>query len=91
VTTFPRSPRAWPTSTGPAAPRSGAESRGVTALRAVEAHERQLFARLLDGLADIPVVRLYGAPGQRTPTALFSVAGVAKGEVSKERSRRGSA
>jgi cysteine desulfurase family protein (TIGR01976 family) len=58
-------------------------------LRAVEAHEQQLFARLLDGLADIPAVRLYGSPKQRTPTALFSVAGLASGEVYERLARLG--
>jgi selenocysteine lyase/cysteine desulfurase len=44
-------------------------------MRAVEEHEEQLFARLLDGLSAIDGVVLHGSPKRRTPTALFSVAG----------------
>jgi cysteine desulfurase family protein (TIGR01976 family) len=50
-------------------------TRVVESMTALEAHEDRLFARLLDGLASIPAVRLHGSPARRTPTAYFSVAG----------------
>jgi cysteine desulfurase family protein (TIGR01976 family) len=50
-------------------------------MAAVEAHEDRLFARLLDGLAELPGVTLHGSPKRRTPTAFFSVAGHPGAEV----------
>ncbi|MGC3956238.1 MAG: cysteine desulfurase-like protein [Propionicimonas sp.] len=38
-------------------------------------HEDQLFARLLDGVAQTPGVELVGAPAHRIPSLLFRVAG----------------
>ncbi len=58
-------------------------------LRAVEEHEQHLFDRLIEGLTDIGAVRVYGAPKERTPTVLFSVDGVASGEVYERLARRG--
>jgi cysteine desulfurase family protein (TIGR01976 family) len=51
---------------------------------AVHAYERELAERLLDGLAAIEKVTLYGtrAPGRRVPTAAFTVAGKTPAEVS---------
>lgn len=50
--------------------------RLVDAMRQVEAYEEELFARLFDGLAAIDGVTLHAAaPGPRTPTALFTLAG----------------
>jgi len=49
--------------------------RVLASMRAVEEHEEQLFARLLDGLSAIDGVVLHGSPKRRTPTALFSVTG----------------
>ncbi|QFU93207.1 cysteine desulfurase-like protein [Amycolatopsis sp. YIM 10] len=40
-----------------------------------EAHEQELFTRLLDGLGRIPGVTLYGAPARRTAVAYFTVEG----------------
>jgi cysteine desulfurase family protein (TIGR01976 family) len=56
-------------------------SRVLESMRAVEAYEEELFARLLEGLAGIGGVRLHGAPARRTPTVFFSVAGVPGREV----------
>lgn len=50
--------------------------RLLTSLASLEAHEEQLFARLLDGLGAMTHVTLHGAPIRRTPTALFTVRGV---------------
>ncbi|MCL2731383.1 MAG: aminotransferase class V-fold PLP-dependent enzyme, partial [Actinomycetia bacterium] len=50
-------------------------ARISASMRQVEAHEEELFARLLDGLAAIGGVTVRPAPAPRTPTALFSVAG----------------
>ncbi|HET7355970.1 MAG TPA: cysteine desulfurase-like protein [Nocardioidaceae bacterium] len=49
--------------------------RVLASMRAVEEHEDELFARLLDGLSALDGVTLHGSPKRRTPTALFSVAG----------------
>ncbi|MCD0486029.1 cysteine desulfurase-like protein [Streptacidiphilus sp. ASG 303] len=58
-------------------------ARVLESMRQVEAHEEELFGRLLDGLAALPGVTLHGAPKRRTPTALFSVAGHAPRQVSE--------
>jgi cysteine desulfurase family protein (TIGR01976 family) len=67
----------------------GRRDRLRESMRAVEAHEQQLFDRLLEGLADISAVRLHGAPKERTPTALFSVDGLAGSEVYERLARLG--
>jgi cysteine desulfurase family protein (TIGR01976 family) len=56
-------------------------SRVLESMAAAEAHEHTLFERLVEGLRSIDAVTLHGAPGRRTPTALFSVAGHAPSEV----------
>ncbi|WP_329139706.1 cysteine desulfurase-like protein [Streptomyces sp. NBC_01476] len=56
-------------------------TRLLDSMRQVETYEAELFARLLDGLAAIGAVTLHGSPGDRTPTALFSVAGRSPQEV----------
>ncbi|GAB7005816.1 cysteine desulfurase-like protein [Nocardioides sp. AN3] len=50
-------------------------TRVLESLRAVERHEEQLFARLLEGLRGLDRVRLHGHPARRTPTVFFSVEG----------------
>ena len=50
-------------------------------MRALDAHEEQLFARVLDGLTAIDGVVLHGRPARRTPTALFTVDGLTPREV----------
>jgi selenocysteine lyase/cysteine desulfurase len=50
-------------------------------MAAVQRYEGQLFARLLDGLAALRHVTLYGQAARRTPTAFFTVAGCTPGEV----------
>jgi cysteine desulfurase family protein (TIGR01976 family) len=49
--------------------------RLVASMAAAEAHEQRLFATLLDGLAAMAHVRLYGAAAHRTATAYFTVDG----------------
>jgi cysteine desulfurase family protein (TIGR01976 family) len=55
--------------------------RLLASMTAVERYEGQLFARLLDGLADMGHVTLYGKAARRTPTAFFTVDGYTPGEV----------
>jgi cysteine desulfurase family protein (TIGR01976 family) len=55
--------------------------RLVTSMAAVERYEGQLFTRLLDGLAAMRHVTLYGKAARRTPTAFFTVAGHTPREV----------
>jgi cysteine desulfurase family protein (TIGR01976 family) len=50
-------------------------SRLLASMAEVESYELKLFARLLDGLAGMSHVTLYGKPAHRTPTAYFTVAG----------------
>ncbi len=45
-------------------------------MAAIEAHEEELFDRLLDGLDRLPHVRVHGSPARRTPTVLLHVDGV---------------
>lgn len=56
-------------------------TRVLESMRAVEEHEERLFARLLDGLGGIDAVTLHGSPKRRTPTALFSLSGLAPSEA----------
>jgi cysteine desulfurase family protein (TIGR01976 family) len=42
---------------------------------AIRAHEDALFGRLLDGLASVAGVTVHGAPADRVPTVMLSVAG----------------
>jgi cysteine desulfurase family protein (TIGR01976 family) len=69
----------------PAAGAAGAagtrRERLLASMAAVERYEGQLFARLLDGLAAMGHVTLYGKAARRTPTAFFTVAGYTPGEV----------
>ena len=46
-----------------------------TGYDAIREHEDGLMARMLDGLSSIDGVTLYGAARDRTPTAMFNVAG----------------
>ncbi|MFC7383176.1 cysteine desulfurase-like protein [Sphaerisporangium rhizosphaerae] len=56
--------------------------RLVRSMTALEDHEQVMLERLENGLARIPGMRLYGAPGRRrTPTTLFSVDGVDSAEI----------
>ena len=52
-------------------------------MAAAEAHELGLFGVLLDGLAAIPGVTLYGRAARRTATAYFTVAGRTPREVAE--------
>jgi cysteine desulfurase family protein (TIGR01976 family) len=64
----------------PAAAGSRRE-RLLASMTAVERYEGELFARLLDGLGSMRHVTLYGKAARRAPTAFFTVAGYAPGEV----------
>jgi cysteine desulfurase family protein (TIGR01976 family) len=55
--------------------------RLLASMAAVERYEGQLFARLLDGLAGMRHVTLYGKAARRTPTAFFTVAGYTPRQV----------
>ena len=66
-----------------------------TGYDAIRSHEDALMRRMLDGLGALDGVTLYGAARDRTPTAMFNVAGRAPGEVASARpeaaTRRGRA
>jgi cysteine desulfurase family protein (TIGR01976 family) len=64
----------------PAASGSRRE-RVLASMAAVEAYETRLFARMLDGLAAMEHVTLYGRAARRAPTAFFTVAGHTPGQV----------
>lgn len=55
---------------------AGRRSRILAGFAAIELHERPLFSMLMDGLASIPGVTVYGLPahGERTPTVSFTMA-----------------
>ncbi len=64
------------------APYSGSRRERVLAsMAAVERYEALLLTRLLDGLAAMRHVTLYGKAARRTPTAFFTVAGYSPREV----------
>jgi selenocysteine lyase/cysteine desulfurase len=54
-----------------------------TGYDAIRAHEDALMRRMLDGLGAIDGVTLYGAARERTPTAMFNVAGRTPDEVAR--------
>jgi cysteine desulfurase family protein (TIGR01976 family) len=55
--------------------------RLVASMTTLEDYEAELFTTLLEGLAKLDGVTLYGNAARRTPTALFSVAGRTPQEV----------
>jgi cysteine desulfurase family protein (TIGR01976 family) len=55
--------------------------RLLASMTAAERHEQGLFEALLDGLARMPGVTLYGKAHSRTATAYFTVAGRTPAEV----------
>jgi cysteine desulfurase family protein (TIGR01976 family) len=58
--------------------------RLLASMAAAEEHELALFATLLDGLAAIPGVTLFGHAKRRTATAYFTVAGRTPAEVAAQ-------
>ena len=63
--------------------------RLLTSMQSLEAHEESLFARLVGGLAAMTHVTLHGAPVRRSPTVLFTVAGVSGADVHAALAARG--
>lgn len=58
--------------------------RILSAMAAIERHEQEVFAHLLDGLAARDDVTLVGSPASRTPTVAFTVAGRTPQQVSAD-------
>ena len=56
--------------------RAAVEFTEGLGMDAVEAHERALLARLLDGLAPLERVTVHGSPARRTPTLLLTADGL---------------
>jgi cysteine desulfurase family protein (TIGR01976 family) len=73
----------------PVSPAASRRERVLASMAAVEAHEAELFARLLGGLAELDRVTLYGKAARRAPTAFFSVAGVTPRAVAEHLAARG--
>ena len=70
-------------------PGSGSRRQRVLAsMAAVERHEQDLFAALLDGLDDIHAVTRYGRAARRTATAYFTVDGYTPREVAEALAKR---
>jgi cysteine desulfurase family protein (TIGR01976 family) len=78
----------WAVATGEDAGGSRRE-RILASMAAVQEHETKLFGRLLDGLAAMNHVTLYGKAEMRTPTAYFNVAGQAPRSVAEALAARG--
>jgi cysteine desulfurase family protein (TIGR01976 family) len=76
----------WIASHGEGASR---RERVLDAMAGISAHEEQVFARLLDGLAAREDVTLVGAPARRTPTVAFTVAGRSPLQVSADLGNQG--
>lgn len=64
-------------------------SRLITAMTELERYESELLGRLLDGLAAIDGVTLFGRPADRTPTVLFAVRDRSPLEVYEQLAARG--
>jgi cysteine desulfurase family protein (TIGR01976 family) len=63
-------------------------ARVLASMAAAEAHEQELLAVLLDGLAAMPHVTTYGRAARRTATAYFTVAGHTPREVAEHLAAR---
>jgi cysteine desulfurase family protein (TIGR01976 family) len=74
---------------GLASSASDRRIRVMESMRAVEAYEQRLFARLVEGLSSIPRLTLHGHPLRRTPTALFSIDAMAPADVYQALADRG--
>jgi cysteine desulfurase family protein (TIGR01976 family) len=66
----------------------------VAGMTAIRTHERALFARLLDGIEQIPGLRIWGVTdrarlAERTPTAAVTIAGVAPRAAAEALGRSG--
>src|SRR5947209_1182296 len=57
--------------------------RLLASMAAAEAHEQDLFAVLLAGLAGLPGITRYGYPARRTATVYFRVAGYPPRQVAE--------
>jgi cysteine desulfurase family protein len=62
---------------------AGVEFVRDTGVEAIAAHERSLASRLLEGLAALPGIRLFGPPAgnERTSIVSFTISGMAPSEV----------
>ncbi|MGE5584174.1 MAG: aminotransferase class V-fold PLP-dependent enzyme [Bacillota bacterium] len=87
----PRPDAARPDADHKAKEPASRRSRILAGFAAIELHERPLFAMLMDGLASIPGVTVYGLPahGERTPTVSFTVAGRWPADVARFLGDRG--
>ncbi|MBD0321140.1 MAG: cysteine desulfurase-like protein [Gemmatimonadetes bacterium] len=67
------------------APAGGRRSALDQAFELIEAHERELYDRMIAGIRSIPGTRVYGVPDgeARTPTLGFTVSGAAPDEVAR--------
>lgn len=63
--------------------------RLVTSMTALDAYEEELVQRLEQGLAEVAAVRMIGSAQHRTPTRLFTVAGVEGAAVADHLARAG--
>ena len=64
-------------------------SRLLASMAAAEEYESSLFGAMLDGLAAMSHVTLYGKAARRTPTAFFNVAGRSPSSVASALADRG--
>jgi cysteine desulfurase family protein (TIGR01976 family) len=69
-------------------PSGSRRARLIASMTAAEAHEQDLFHRLLDGLTAMPHVTLYGRAKRRTATAYFNVADRTPLEVAEKLAAR---
>jgi selenocysteine lyase/cysteine desulfurase len=63
--------------------------RLLASLAAAEAYEQELFTEMLNGLAAMPNVTLYGKAARRTATAYFTIAGRTPRAVAEHLASRG--
>lgn len=70
-------------------PASSRRARLLASMGEVESYELGLFERMLDGLAAMAHVTLYGKAARRTPTAYFTVSGHSPAETASALAARG--
>jgi cysteine desulfurase family protein (TIGR01976 family) len=71
---------------------SGRRLHLKTAMAVIQAYERELFTRLMEGLKEVPGLNVYGITdprrfGERTPTVAFTMEGFTPREISERLAR----
>lgn len=81
----------WIASLAPSSEADGWRARVAAGMEAIEAMEAPLFARLLEGVREIPGARVFGPPAghPRTPTLAFTLEGSSPADIARSLAAEG--